>query len=75
MLEEIIAALKGEEYESFKLGVYASSHQRKLILFVELYKSKEEIENNRLIRQTKEINDEYDYYTKYKPLKNKVFNK
>jgi hypothetical protein len=45
MLKEITKALKSEEYESIKLGLYASSHQRKLIIFTELYKSREEIDN------------------------------
>jgi hypothetical protein len=35
--------LKNEEWESLKIGTYASSQNRKLILFVELFKYREDI--------------------------------
>lgn len=43
MFDEIIEYFKDEHYETLKIGVYAHSPQRKLILFVEIFRTKEDL--------------------------------
>ena len=54
--------LKEEDWESLKVGAYASSHNRKLILFVELFKQRKDIDKYVVVEQSEGIQNEYDYF-------------
>lgn len=54
--------LKDEDWESLKVGAYASSHNRKLILFVELFKERKDIDKYVVVEQSEGIQNEYDYF-------------
>ena len=55
-----------------KLGFYACPIRKKLIIIVELVKKSFEWGSEELIEVNEEIQDEYDYYTKYKKFDSKV---
>ena len=44
-----------------------------MVCFVELVEEHSEWDEKNLIQPSPEVADEYDYYTKVEPLKNKVF--
>ena len=61
-----------------KLGWYSCSYTKKLILFAEILNEKEIGTDGKpkpieIIKQSDQIKDEYDYFTKYKKFENIVF--
>jgi hypothetical protein len=72
VLDTVLEELKGEKYEMVKFGVYACSNYRKLVVFTELFEESVAWGKQELREQTKEIRDEFDYYSKLVKNKNKV---
>lgn len=56
--------LKKEEWETLKVGVYASSQYKKLILFVELFKDSKDVKKYIQVNPSDELVNEYDYFEK-----------
>jgi len=72
ILNLLLEELKGEKFEMIKVGLYSDSHLKKMIIFAELFEENVPWDESKLINQTAEIKDEYDYYTKGNQMKNKV---
>lgn len=73
LLNNVLDALKDEKYEMLKIGFYADSTYKKMIIFTELFEDQTSWSENNLIDPTEDIKDEHDYFTKYTQLNNKVF--
>eukprot|EP01017_Pseudomicrothorax_dubius_P050461 TRINITY_DN9566_c0_g1_i2.p1 TRINITY_DN9566_c0_g1~~TRINITY_DN9566_c0_g1_i2.p1 ORF type:complete len:630 (-),score=137.85 TRINITY_DN9566_c0_g1_i2:37-1926(-) len=72
VLNTILADLKKESFEMLKVGFYACSISKRLVVFVELINESFEWGKLPLFEPTAEVRDEFDYYTKVKPFKNRV---
>lgn len=82
ILDKILEDFKTEEYQHLKIGFYACSFTKKLMIFVELVNDEMELEEGidyeaakkkLQVTKSEEVRDEIDYYTKTKKLVNKVF--
>lgn len=73
LLNNVLDALKDEKHEMLKLGFYADSTLKKMVVFAELFDENVSWGDQNLIDATDDIKDEYDYFTKYTKLNNKVF--
>ncbi len=72
-LDLILQDLEGQKYEMLKIGFFSCCIKQRLICFVELLEEHTEWSEEGLIAPSEEVADEYDYYTKVSPMKNKVF--
>ncbi|KAL4427251.1 hypothetical protein ABPG74_011487 [Tetrahymena malaccensis] len=73
LLDHILNDLENEKYEMLKIGFYSDSPTKKMIIFVELFPEQTKWdEKKNLLKPTDDVKDEFDYYTKYKKLTNKV---
>merc|ERR1712137_137628 len=72
-LDNILDHIKYEDYEMVKVGFYACSTLKKLVIFAELFDSNVEWGKEYLVDQTPEMRDEFDYYNKFKKEKTKVY--
>jgi len=72
LLDNILNAVKDEKYEMLKIGFYADSNHKKMVIFVELFEDSFSWSKHSLIQASEEIKDEFDYFTKHTSFKNKV---
>ena len=73
LLDNILEQLKDEKYEMLKIGFYACSNYKKMIIFTELYDEATKWSNHKLVEQTEEVKDEFDYFTKISKFSNRVY--
>lgn len=82
LMDRILVDFKDEEYQHLKIGFYACSFTKKLMIFVELVNDEieleegldyDEVKRRVLVKKSEEVRDEIDYYTKIKKLVNKVY--
>lgn len=73
LLDNILDDLHNEKFEMCRIGFYSESISKKMVVFVELFEEQTKwTEKSDQLKPTPEIKDEYDYFTKYQKLTNKL---
>jgi len=73
LLDNLLKELKDEKYEMMKVGFYSCSTFKKMIIFTELYDESFTWGSQKLIAQTEDIKDEFDYFTKVAKFNHRVY--
>ncbi|EGR34709.1 mitochondrial mRNA processing protein, putative [Ichthyophthirius multifiliis] len=73
LLNLILDDLHNENFEMLKIGIYCDQPSKKIVVFIELFDKQTPWSDKKSMQKTKDICDEFDYFTKVEKFENTVY--